>query len=98
MGKGRRLVGEVLVGGNEGGGAKEGTRRREAGSLEPAKGISPRLLNLWPATSGLRNRLQAGLALHLYSLLSAMQRRGICCGCLPGPQAGLPTSGGPWRE
>lgn len=37
MGKGRRLVGEVLVGGNEGGGAKEGTRRREAGSRGAGK-------------------------------------------------------------
>lgn len=39
-------------------------KRLEGGRLgaeELAKGISIRLLNLWPATSGLRNRLQAGL-------------------------------------
>lgn len=77
MGKGQRLIGEVLIGGNEGGGAKEGTRGRQLRALEPAKGVNPRLLNLRLAASGPRNRLQAGLAPQLL----AGGRRVICFGC-----------------
>lgn len=57
MGKGRRLVGEVLVGGNEGGGAKEGTRRREAGSLGAGKGDQPQASQ--PVASNFRPQEQA---------------------------------------
>lgn len=38
MGKGRRFVGEVLVRGNEVGGAKEGPRKEVAGSPGTSKG------------------------------------------------------------
>lgn len=44
---------------------RKGLEGGRLGAEEQAKGTSTRLLNLWPATSGLRNRLQA----RLYSTL-----------------------------
>ena len=42
---------------------RKGLEGGRLGAEEQAKGISIRLLNLWPATSGLRNRLQGSTLL-----------------------------------
>ena len=46
VGKGRRFVGEILVRGNEVGGAKERPRKEVSRSPGASQGDSPRLLDL----------------------------------------------------
>lgn len=93
-GERQETCGEVLVG-NEGG-AKRGTRRRRLGP-EGSKGSAPGFSTCGQQLPASGTGCEQGLPF-TSPLLSAMQRRGICSGCLPArPQAGLPASGGPGK-